>query len=180
MKTYQGRRIPGKCIVTIAPGGRTISARLDLVAHSSHGLDWGEKGKPEGRMQLALAILADHFDKDALAVDLHNAFARDVVSAFERDGFSLTTLQVDAWLGKRRGEDPKVRCPDCGASEALNIASYTVLDANTPLRLLFDGNGIAIGFDITSPTDPSYGDVVCQCTRCQHTMPLTRVMEAHH
>lgn len=179
MKTYVGRRIPGKCFVTITPGGRTISARLDLISHSSHGLDWGEKGKPEGRMQLALAILADHFDKDALAVDLHNAFARDVIATFDRDAFTLTTLQIDAWLGKRRGEDPKVRCPDCGASEALTVASYTVLDANTPLCLLFDVNGIATGFHLVAPEDPTYGDVLCQCTRCQHTMPLTRVMEAH-
>jgi len=179
VKTYQGRRIPGKCIVTIAPGGRTISARLDLVSHSAGGLDWGEKGKSEGRMQLALAILADHFDKDALAVDLHNAFARDVISTFARDGFTFTSLQVDAWLGKRRGEDPKVRCPDCGASDTLAVTSYAVLDANTPLSLLFDVNGVATSFHIVAPEDPTYGDVLCQCTRCQHTMPLTRVMEAH-
>lgn len=29
MKTYLGRRVPGKCIVTVQPTGQMIKARLD-------------------------------------------------------------------------------------------------------------------------------------------------------
>lgn len=183
MKTYQGRRVPGKCIVTVHPTGHMIKARLDLVNHSPTGFEWSYEGS--GPTQLALAVLADYFgDKDALAVDLHQAFKRDVVSKFPKEGWTLTAAEIENWLGKRKGEDPKLRCPKCGAPDSIDVLSYTMLNVNTPLKLRFNPNGSAIGVDITTATDEGipfgdFADVLCQCRRCNTHSQINEIIEAH-
>jgi hypothetical protein len=160
-----------------------INARLDLFKHSPTGFEWSYDGS--GPAQLALAILADYFgDKDALAVDLHQDFKRDVVAKFPKEGWQLTAAEIENWLAKRRGESPKLRCPLCGAPDAIDVLSYTMLNVNTPLRLRFNANGSATGVDITTATDEGipfgdFADVLCQCRRCNAHLQIYEIMESH-
>lgn len=58
-----------------------LTRRLHLRNHSPSGFSWGYNGS--GPAQLALAILAEHYDEDT-AVDHYQQFKRDVVA--RRDG----------------------------------------------------------------------------------------------
>ena len=82
-KTYHGRRDENlEChvdIVTSDGRRRPLPLRLDLDNHSPTGFNWGYGGS--GPAQLALALLADAFGDDDLAVFWHQEFKRKWVSA---------------------------------------------------------------------------------------------------
>jgi hypothetical protein len=61
---------------------RSLPLRLDLANHSPTGFEWGYGGS--GPAQLALAILADVFRNDQLAVRLHQRFKWDAIATLER------------------------------------------------------------------------------------------------
>src|SRR5262245_31883408 len=81
-KTYHGRRDANlEChvdIVTSDGRRRSLPLRLDLDNHSPTGFNWGYGGS--GPAQLALALLADAFGDDDLAVFWHQEFKRKWVS----------------------------------------------------------------------------------------------------
>ena len=98
MKTYIGTRTDQGCAVTV--NGKPLKPRCDLWNHSPTGFEWGYGGS--GPAQLALAILADHFANepagDTSASNLHQPFKRAVVAALDKDGWTLTSEQIDRAL----------------------------------------------------------------------------------
>ena len=75
MKLYRGQRASGACDVTV--DGAPLGARLELRNYSEHGFEWGYDGG--GPRQLALAILADHFDDEQTALLHHEKFLLNFV-----------------------------------------------------------------------------------------------------
>ena len=106
MKRYEGRRLPavvlvgGGVLVTTAVSvtvdGQPLNARFDLVEHSPTGFEWGYEGS--GPAQLALAVLADHLGEDDKACELHHNFKRGVIAKLRRNGWTLTSEDVEKAL----------------------------------------------------------------------------------
>jgi hypothetical protein len=91
MKTYQGRREGYACLVTV--NDTPLNPRLDLWNHSPNGFEWGYGGS--GPAQLALALLADHFGNDDLALEHYHAFKWMVVAELPHTGWSLTSADIE-------------------------------------------------------------------------------------
>ena len=102
MKRYEGRREGHACVVTV--NGRRLNPRLDLWNHSPTGFEWGYGGS--GPAQLALAVLADHFDEDDEAVVLHQEFKRIVVTKLDVRAWTLTSEQVQSVVNSLRTVAP--------------------------------------------------------------------------
>jgi hypothetical protein len=90
VKHYQGRRQGNVVLVTV--NGRLLNPRFDLRNHSPTGFEWGYHGS--GPAQLALALLADCLQNDAIALDLYQNFKRVIVANMERDGWALSDKQI--------------------------------------------------------------------------------------
>lgn len=91
MKVYCGNREGATTEVLV--NDRLLDPRYDIQVHSPMGFEWGY-GK-SGPAQLALALLADHLGDDGLALKLHQAFRRAVVSKLPRYSWTLTSEQID-------------------------------------------------------------------------------------
>jgi hypothetical protein len=109
MKIYRGTRTNGVARVVVIDGPKSyeLDPRLGLRNHSPDGFEWGSGGN--GAAQLALAILADHFRKDAggdhRALALYQQFKQLVVALLPREGFTLTEDEVARQAGViERGE----------------------------------------------------------------------------
>lgn len=113
---YEGKRHPedelGETSVTV--DGKPLPLRLDLRNHSPTGFEWGYSGS--GPAQLALAILAHHFDEPprkrtppigsepSRAERLYQDFKDRVVARFPRDGgWTLTSEQIDLHVAAIEG-----------------------------------------------------------------------------
>jgi len=178
MKSYRGKRIPGKCFV-FKDDGQMLKLRLDVANHSPSGPEWGFEGS--GPAQLALAILMDYFgeEKRRFVVEVYQEFKRDIVANFPKDQWELTAHDIEAWHDKFRGQNTATRCPKCGARDTLSVTSYQVGNANTPLTLVFNAdNGKAYDFELDR-TEGELSEVDCYCEACESEMPLNEVMEAH-
>jgi len=90
VKTYEGRRQGHAVDVTV--DGRPLPPRRDLWDHSPSGFEWGYRGS--GPAQLALALMADHFGDDDLALALYQAFKRAIISRLPAAGWVLTTTDL--------------------------------------------------------------------------------------
>ena len=91
VKTYAGDRTIDGIVVTV--DGEPLDARTELRRFSELGFEWTYEGA-ESR-QLALAILVDHLGDDARAVELTEAFMREVVAYFDNT-WEMTSADVDA------------------------------------------------------------------------------------
>ena len=105
MKTYRvyrerdGQPEWGRVKATV--DGRPL---LHVVYHSPDGFECGYGGS--GPADLALSILADHFgerpEKKKVGAcrcwQLHQAFKREFVAPADREGFTVTSEQIEAWL----------------------------------------------------------------------------------
>lgn len=97
MKTYIGQRsgeFDRKIVVKTEADVRMLEPRLDLRYHSPTGFEWGYEGS--GPAQLALAILADHFQNDDEALRKYQDFKRNVVSKFPREAWKITEDEIRA------------------------------------------------------------------------------------
>ncbi|MGE0682437.1 MAG: DUF6166 domain-containing protein [Candidatus Binatia bacterium] len=119
-KTYTGRRTEKGVVVEVSrfnSSGRKLTRPLRHIPfHSPQGLEWGYQGS--GPADLALAILVDHLREhpptkgwragekfsrwagDSQAFKHHEAFKQNFTATFA-DEWSLTTLDINAWLFKR-------------------------------------------------------------------------------
>jgi hypothetical protein len=98
MKLYRGIRYDGyngwrrKVFVDEKP----LDMRTDLL-ELSNAFEWGYGGS--GPSQLALALLADHFqnqpDGDERAIALHYKFEREVIKKLPRPEWKLTSEEVE-------------------------------------------------------------------------------------
>jgi hypothetical protein len=73
-----------------------LDPRLDLQNHSPTGFAWGYTGS--GPAQLALAILAEVGQDDALAIDLHQGFKHDVIARLPDATWSISEEYVRGWI----------------------------------------------------------------------------------
>lgn len=94
MKTYHGRRGADGCTVSV--DGSLLDPRTDLRQISTTGFEWGYMGS--GPRQLALAILADHFDDSVKAVGQYKPFCDRIIASLSGEEWQLDTTQIDAIL----------------------------------------------------------------------------------
>lgn len=94
MSRYEGCRSKAGTIVTV--DGEPLDLRLDLQPHSPTGFDWGYCGS--GPAQLALAILANHFEDDTEALNLYQRFKWSVIAELPRKRWTLTSEQIQQAL----------------------------------------------------------------------------------
>jgi hypothetical protein len=94
MKRYEGFR--GLAGATVTVDGGPLPPRLDLRKLSPAGFEWTYEGA--GPLQLALAILADHFGDDEVALRHYERFMREVV-AFLPNEWEMTSADIDAAIG---------------------------------------------------------------------------------
>lgn len=83
-----------------------LDPRYDLVNHSPDGFECGYRGS--GPAQLALAILADAFNDDDMAMRLYQQFKEAKIATLPTDtDWEITTETIDAWsmLQVRVGEE---------------------------------------------------------------------------
>ncbi len=96
-RTYRGERTIDGAVVTVddAP----LRPRLDLHAFTRRGFEWGYEG--DGPLQLALAILAEHFGVDGRARAECSAFMSRVVACFGNE-WEMTSADIDRALARIR------------------------------------------------------------------------------
>lgn len=112
MKHYMGSRVRGEAIVTV--DGQPLDPRLDLRNHSPNGFEWGYAGS--GPAQLALALLADHLGDSGEALTCYQDFKFAVVAGLKRDGWKLTSEDIQRSLDTLRLARPR-RATQCGFME---------------------------------------------------------------
>lgn len=82
-------------------GKRLYPGRSQRVwNHSPDGFNWGYEGS--GPAQAALAVLLE-FLRQEEAVDLHQAFKRDVIAALPQADFSVS-INLAEWIKGQREE----------------------------------------------------------------------------
>ena len=107
MRVYRGSRMPSGCAVIV--NGSSLPPCTDLRNHSPTGFEWGYSGS--GPAQLALAILADHFqhglgrnaaDADGLALRHYQQFKVDVISCLPEYAWEFSTAKIEASAAGRQ------------------------------------------------------------------------------
>ena len=93
MKEYCGKRTIDGIVVTV--NGAPLDARFDIQVFDDKGFEWSYEGTAP--RQLALAVLADHFDDANLARDNVESFMTSVVANLDND-WTLTSQDIDAAL----------------------------------------------------------------------------------
>ncbi len=78
-----------------------LHARLDLANHSFTGFEWGYGGS--GPAQLALALLARATSNDRLALNLYQAFKREIVASLDEEEWTLAQAFILGWASPRIG-----------------------------------------------------------------------------
>ena len=91
VKIYAGDRTIDGIVVTA--DGKPLDECTELRQFSPLGFEWSYEG-PESR-QLALAILAHHLGDDARALELSEAFMREVVAYFDNT-WEMSSADVQA------------------------------------------------------------------------------------
>ena len=93
MKTYEGKRTIDGIVVTV--NGVPLDESFDIQIFDEKGFEWSYEGSAP--RQLALALLADHFDDANLARDKVESFMTSVVANLDND-WTLTSQDIDAAL----------------------------------------------------------------------------------
>ena len=97
MKSFSGDRTIDGIKVTV--DARPLDQRLDLHRYTANGCEWSYEG-PEPR-QLALAMLAEHLNDPAKALELVEPFMKGVVANFGNE-WEMTSADIDAALDALR------------------------------------------------------------------------------
>ena len=98
-KSYRGDRTIDGAEVTV--DGRLIDPRYDLKAFDSRGMEWSYEGN--GPRQLALAILADHYQDDMRALADTEGFMTRIVANFGNE-WAMTSADIDRALNNIKTE----------------------------------------------------------------------------
>ena len=93
MKRYSGKRTIDGIVVTVddAP----LNERFDIRVFDDKGFEWSYEGSAP--RQLALAILADHFDDADAAGSKVESFMKSVIANLDND-WELTSSDIDKAL----------------------------------------------------------------------------------
>ena len=178
MKSYKGRRIPGKCAVTKS-NGQMLKMRLDIVNHSPTGPEWGYDGS--GPAQLALAILMDFFgdDKRQMVEEVYQSFKRDVIAKLPKGTWEITDQAIIGWYKSFLKEEMATRCPRCGARDTLCVTNYCVEGAFTPIKLVFNSvTHTPVDYEM-SRLDGAPNNEQCFCDACGSDMSIEDVMDGY-
>ncbi len=97
MKAYEGRRTIDGLVVTV--DGEILNDRQDVKSFSIAGIEWGYVG--DAPKQLALALLCDHLDDNALAIEKSDEFMRDVVAILDND-WTLNSENIQTAINKEQ------------------------------------------------------------------------------
>lgn len=93
MKSYTGdRTIDG---ISVLVDGQPLDPRFDLRRLSDTGFEWTYEGAAPA--QLALALLADHFQDDDKALTHRQQFMREIVANFDNE-WVMTSDDIDTAL----------------------------------------------------------------------------------
>jgi Family of unknown function (DUF6166) len=93
VKNYTGdRTIDG---ISVLVDGQPLAPRFDLRRLSDTGFEWTYEGGAPA--QLALALLADHFQDDDKALAHHQHFMREIVANFDNE-WVMTSADIDTAL----------------------------------------------------------------------------------
>lgn len=107
MSTFTGSRtIDG---LRVLADGEPLDERYDLKRFTTRGFEWTYEG--EEPRQLALALLARHLGDDARAVELSEAFMREVVANLDND-WELTGKDIDDALARITGAKGGAKAED--------------------------------------------------------------------
>ena len=93
-KLYRGRRTASGTEVTA--GDKLLDPRTDLRDLSRTGFEWGYGGA--GPMQLALAILADHYADDARALGDYKRYCELVIAEIADDQWTIDGDRISSSL----------------------------------------------------------------------------------
>ena len=93
MKEYSGKRTIDGIVVTV--DGAPLDERFDIQIFDDKGFEWSYEGSAP--RQLALAVLADHFDDPNLARDKVEYFMTSVVANLDND-WTFTSQEIDKAL----------------------------------------------------------------------------------
>jgi len=100
MKTYEGRRTIDGLVVTV--DGKRLDEHYEVKRFTKYGFEWTYEG--ESPQQLALAILVDYFGESSRAIELSEAFMKEMIANLDND-WTLNADQIDAFaLGRRLKE----------------------------------------------------------------------------
>lgn len=72
-----------------------------IVRHSPTGLEWGYGGS--GPADTALSLLTHHFGHQGRAERHYQQFKVDIVAGLPRDGWTLTSEQIEDWMHAQAG-----------------------------------------------------------------------------
>ncbi|NKB57297.1 MAG: hypothetical protein GKS00_13300 [Alphaproteobacteria bacterium] len=98
MATYTGARtIDG---IAVLADGAPLDPRTDLKRFTDRGFEWTYEGDEPA--QLALALLAHHFNDDVKALSLCDVFMRRVVANLDND-WELNGTQIDSAVAELDG-----------------------------------------------------------------------------
>ena len=92
-KNYRGDRTIDGVEVTV--DGRPLDERYDIKVFENRGMEWSYEGN--GPRQLALALLADHYQDDPRALKDTEAFMVRVVANFGNE-WEMTSADIDRAL----------------------------------------------------------------------------------
>lgn len=94
-RVYEGGRSLEGAVVTA--DGRPLDPHYDVRTFSRTGFEWTYVG--HGPRQLALALLIDHLGDPTRALELTEAFTRDVVAELD-NAWRLTSPEIDEALAR--------------------------------------------------------------------------------
>ena len=96
-KEYRGKRLDTGVEVTV--DGSPLDPRYDLRQLSQSGFEWGYGGA--GPMQLALAILADHFGGDgSRALNAYKRFCELKIAEIDAPEWVIGESSIDSLLSE--------------------------------------------------------------------------------
>ena len=110
-KVYRAERQsnrPGdiEVLVTDRSGSTVPLKHISPYTHTPDGLEWAYGGS--GPADLALSILANYFGEEPSKVELfygrckcwdpHQAFKREFITTAPKEGFSISSEQIEDWL----------------------------------------------------------------------------------
>lgn len=93
MKQYNGTRTIDGIVVTV--DGVPLDERFDIQVFDEKGFEWSYEGSAP--RQLALALLANHFDDANKARDKVESFMTSVIANLDND-WTLTSQDIDEAL----------------------------------------------------------------------------------
>jgi hypothetical protein len=110
---YQGRRKSDGSFEILADGDALdIKPSLKISNHSPTGFECAYGGS--GPAQSALAILLDYTGKRYFAERYHQDFKWKYIATSEKNGFLITSVQVDGFIEDVRDQEAKAGRPLCG------------------------------------------------------------------